>query len=339
MLQKVWAICFFFFFYGAAHACLYSSYHFNTTSNSQTDLEDLLLDRYAEEEKSRGGSNFYARELKQLEKESSQRRKDPTFLRDYGYLLHVTGNTPQAVRVWEEALALAPNDYALLCNLATGYQILGVANYEKAKSLLERATRLKPGFRHHAEEFHLRLLNHLIAQSRDWQYIKRELLFPELTKEWRNRKDPPNKFRVESMPPDAISGLTELLRQFPRQGDTWMVLGMLLESKGKWREARLAYQKALKFGCGMSEELHAYFEKYRAFAEKKNPVRYVGWLFLSAFVLMILALVGPRVIATIRAVVEDIQEVRRRTTNSRVPTASKDVSVPPASKSRRGNEP
>lgn len=328
-------VCIFSLFSAAANACFYSAYYFNATSNSQTNLDDLLLDRYAEQDKARGGTNFYARELKQFEKDLSQRRNDPAFLRDYGYLLHVTGNTPQAVRIWEEALALAPNDYELLCNLATAYQILGVTNYEKAKDFLERAIKLKPGFRHHAEEFHLRLLEHLIAQSHDWQYIKRELLFPELTREWRNRKDPPNKFRAESLPPDAVNGLAELLRQFPRQADTWMVLGMLLESKGKWREARLAYQKALKFGCGMSEELHPYFEKYRAFAEKKNPIRYVGWLFLSAFVLMILALIGPRIVATVKAVVEDIQDVRGKTKN---PPATSASSAKPASHARTHDE-
>jgi Flp pilus assembly protein TadD len=304
--------------------CFYSTYSFNTDKNSQTDLEDVLLDRYAEQEKAKGGTNYYAREVARLEKQLPTKRRDPSFLRDYGYLLHITGNTPQAVKIWEEALALAPNDYALLCNLATAYQLLGVENYPKARKLLEKAVQQKPGFRHHAEEFHLRLLDHLIAQSKDWQYIKRELLFPELTSEWLARKDPPNKFRADNLPPDAIEGLAELLRQFPRQADTWMVLGMLLESKGKWREARLAYQRALKFGCGMSDDLHAYFEKFRAFAEKKNPIRYVGWFFLSACLLMIAALIGPRVLATVKAVVEDIQEVRRRTKEQQSkPTARK----------------
>jgi hypothetical protein len=74
----------------------------------------------------------------------------------------------------------------------------------------------------------------------------------------------------------------------------------------------------------MSDDLHAYFEKFRAFAEKKNPIRYVGWFFLSACLLMIAALIGPRVLATVKAVVEDIQEVRRRTKEQQSkPTARK----------------
>ncbi|MGC8740351.1 MAG: tetratricopeptide repeat protein [Candidatus Sumerlaeaceae bacterium] len=296
----------------ATQACFYSLYAFDTQHDSQTNLEDLLLDRYVEEEKSKARANFYSQELKRRERDLSGKRQDPEFLRDYGYLLHVTGNTPTAIRIWEEALAKAPNDYALLCNLATAHQILGVDHYAKARELLQKAVRLKPGFRHKAEEFHLRLIEHLMAQSEDWQYIRRELLFPQLTPAWRARKEPPNEFNASGLPKDAIQGLAELLRQFPKQGDTWMVLGMLLETRGKWREARLAYQKALKFGCGMTEELREYFEKYRAFAEKKNPVRYVGWLFLSAFFLMIAAFIGPRMIATVRAVVEDIQNVRRQ---------------------------
>lgn len=297
---------------GGARACFYSTYALDTKRNTQTSLDDVLLDRYVEEEKSRARANYYTQELKKRERELPQKRQDPEFLRDYGYLLHVTGNTPAAIRTWEEALGKAPNDYALLCNLATAYQMLGVDHYVRAKELLEKAVQQKPGFRHHAEEFHIRLLEHLIAQSKDWEYIRRELLFPELTTAWRNRKDPPNRFSLSALPKDAEQGLTELVRQFPKQADTWMVLGMILESNKKWREARLAYQKALKYGCGMTEELRDYFEKYRVFAEKKNPIRYVGWLFLSAFILMITALIGPRILGTVKAVVEDIQEVRRQ---------------------------
>jgi Flp pilus assembly protein TadD len=297
---------------GQVSACFYSTYALNTTDNTQTSLEDILLDRLAEADKARGGASYYARELAKLEKELPQRRRDPAFLRDYGYILHVTGNTPRAIAIWEEALKLAPEDYALLCNLATAHQILGRDHFATARTLLEKAVKLKPGFRHGAEELHLRLLDHLQKQSQDENYIKRELMLPELTPAWKARKDPPNRFQAAGVGKETIKGLTELLRQFPKQADTWMVLGMLLESAGEWREARLAYQKALKFGCGMSDDLHDYFEKYRAFAERKNPVRMVGWLFLGVFLLMIGALIGPRVLATVRGVVEDVQEVSRR---------------------------
>ncbi len=300
------------FFAQQTQGCFYSSYSLNTKDNTQTSLEDVLLDRITEAEKARGISRFYANELSKLEKQYLQRRNDPDFLRDYGYLLHITGNTPRALAIWEEALKLRPNDFALLCNLGTVHQILGRNHYDKAREYLEKAVKLKPGFRHGAEELHLRLLEHLRRQSENENYIRENLVLPELNEAWKKRKDPPNKFAAPGVTRETVRGLTELLRQFPKQADTWMVLGMLLESEGKWREARLAYQRALKFGCGMTEELRDYFTKYKAFAEKKNPVRVVGWMVFSLFVLMILALLGPRVLGVVKAVIEDIQDVKRR---------------------------
>lgn len=319
------------FFGQVTWGCFYSSYSLNTEDNTQTSLEDVLLDRITEAEKARGISRFYANELAKLEKQYSQRRTDPDFLRDYGYLLHITGNTPRALAVWEEALKLRPNDYALLCNLGTVHQILGRTHYEKAREYLARAVKLKPGFRHGAEELHLRLLEHLRRQSENENHIRENLVLPELNEAWNGRKDPPNKFVAPGVTRETLRGLTELLRQFPKQGDTWMVLGMLLESEGKWREARLAYQRALKFGCGMTEELRDYFTKYQAFAEKKNPVRVVGWMVFSVFVLMILALLGPRILGIVQAVVEDIQDVKRR--QSSRPSRRQHVKKRPAGES------
>jgi Flp pilus assembly protein TadD len=310
--HRIFVILFtlFYCFAGDAIACFYSSYALDETKNDQTSLEDLLYDRLLEGEKSRTQVSFYAQELTKLRKQLPQKENDPKFLVDYGYILHVTGNTPEAIRVWEKARKLSPSDYRALCNLATAYQMMG--DFEKATQLLKQAVQLKPGFRHSAEEFHLRLLEHLSRQRADGNYIRTHLFLPELTSAWTSRKDPPNKFSAASVPRDAVQGLTELLRQFPKQADVWMVLGMLLETQGKWREARLAYQKALKFGCGMSEELRDYFVKYAAFEDKKNPIRYVGWMFLSAFILIILLVVGPRILGTVRAVVEDLQSVRQK---------------------------
>lgn len=292
-----------------AWGCLYSSYALSVTDNTQTNLQDLLFDRFAEKEKERGGKSFYARELDKLQKQYPQRKNDPQFLTDYGFLLHTMGNTRQAIEVWQQGLALEPRNYALLCNLATVYHTMG--QFREARDLLLKATKLKPGFRHRAEEYHLQLLDHLEKQREDGSYIKRVLFLPELTSAWRARKDPPNRF-VPTVTDDMVLGLAELLRQFPRQADVWLVLAMMLESQHKWREAGLAYQRALRYGCGVSEELADYYKKYAAFAEKKNPVRYVGWMFASLFVIMVTLLVAPRILNTIRAVVDDIQEYRRR---------------------------
>jgi len=293
----------------AAHGCFYSSYSFSAKSPQRTNLDDLLFDRLLAEEKERGGSQFYVREAKELAREYPTRRSDPAFLNDYAYVTYMSGNLLEALRLWEEARKIAPNDYQTLCNLATAYHLQG--KFDEAISLLKQATKLRPNFRYGAEELHIRLLEHLKKQREDPHYITRELLLPELTPAWEKRHDPPNRFQAENLPKDLKQGLTELLKQFPKSGDIWFVLAMLLESSKDYRRARLAYQKALKTGCGKSEELQSYMKKYMAFEESRNPIHYVGRMFLGAFILTLALFFGARISNLLRDVIDDIRETRK----------------------------
>lgn len=294
----------------AVHACFYSSYSFSAKSPERTNLDDLLYDRLLAEEKERGGSQFFVREAKELSREYPSRRSDPAFLNDYAYVTYMSGNLMEALRLWEEARKIAPNDYQTLCNLATACHLQG--KFDEAISLLKQAIKLRPNFRYGAEELHIRLLEHLKKQREDPQYITRELLLPELTAAWQKRKDPPNRFEAENLPKDLKQGLTELLKQFPKSGDTWFVLALLLESSKDYHRARLAYQKALKTGCGQSEALQSYMKKYVAFEESRNPIHYAGRMFLGAFILTIIVFFGARLWNLLRDVIDDIRETRKR---------------------------
>jgi cytochrome c-type biogenesis protein CcmH/NrfG len=292
----------------AANACFYSKYALLEDKQRQTTVDDLVYDRIADAEKARG-KTFYVEESERLKSRLQEGRSDPVFLNDYAYLLYMSGNLHGSIQAWEGARKLDPRNYSILCNLATAFHLQG--RFDQAEGLLREAVALKPGFRNGAEELHLKLLEFQKKQRADSSYIRRNLLLPELTEAWNNRKDPPNDYDTGGLSPDYVKGLPELLRQFPKSGDTWLVLAMLLEKDGDYHRARLAYQRAVRFGAGQSEPLKSYLRTFIEFEDARNPVYFVGKQMLLVMLLIVAILVVPRSVRFVRAFFEDIADARR----------------------------
>jgi hypothetical protein len=86
---------------------------------------------------------------------------------------------------------------------------------------------------------------------------------------------------------------------------------MLLEKDGDYHRARLAYQRAVRFGAGQSEPLKSYLRTFIEFEDARNPVYFVGKQMLLVMLLIVAILVVPRSVRFVRAFFEDIADARR----------------------------
>ncbi len=109
------------------------------------------------------------RKLVQLEKEL-QTKADFKLLSDYGLYL-VKGGKVKEARIIFEALAKAyPNEYSIIANLGTTYELLG--ENEKALEYIRKGLKLNPNSHGGSEWIHVKILLTKIGFDKDPNYMK-----------------------------------------------------------------------------------------------------------------------------------------------------------------------
>jgi len=254
----------------SALACFYGEYGLDREDGEQTTAFELINERYSEEQNRK--PEFFRQAMQDMADDLSSKSGDPDFMENYAYVLQRMGRSKEAFEIWNGLLAKDPKRYSTLCNLATGLQ--GLSRFDEAASRLQEAIKLRPGNRSGAEEYHLQYIDFMKRQRSESGYGTRHLFIDELTAVWEKRKRPPETFdKVAGFPAIKTDGVAELLRQFPRFGDGWLVLGMLLERDGEHYLALRAYERAEKFGTGQRDALKVYLRSYREFAKSTDPPR------------------------------------------------------------------
>lgn len=257
-------------------------------------------------------------EVTDLESDGAATSTDIGVKLDYAYALHRSNQNPKAIAVYQQILSADPNNYEALCSQAT---VLHLARqYPQAIESLKKAIALKPGFRAHAEEFHLALLEYLAKSEKDYPYAQANLFLPQLTPIWKNRKGVDENFSTVEFPVDVTPrGLAELVRQFPQNGDTWMALGMALEHDEDFSMAAKAYDRALENGTAHSKELRKYMATFREFGRSQDPGRLAGRRFVQLlgalvglFILYRLYIIAARVINDVTGARAAKEEAARR---------------------------
>ncbi|MDF3025947.1 MAG: hypothetical protein K0S23_254 [Fluviicola sp.] len=109
------------------------------------------------------------RKLIQLE-EKLQTKADFKLLSDYGLYL-VKGGKVKEARVLFETLAKAyPNEYSIIANLGTTYELLG--ENEKALEYIRKGLKINPNSHGGSEWIHVKILLAKIALNKDADYLK-----------------------------------------------------------------------------------------------------------------------------------------------------------------------
>jgi tetratricopeptide (TPR) repeat protein len=103
-----------------------------------------------------GGIRVYPKSLLESYKET----KDYKYLSDYAWELVKNGQTKEAIDTLESLLKTHPNEYNILANLGTAYEIVG--NNTKALEVLTKAVSINKDSHYGSEWIHLNILKHKI---------------------------------------------------------------------------------------------------------------------------------------------------------------------------------
>jgi hypothetical protein len=107
----------------------------------------------------------YQEALKKLEQTAAKRKLTAEELADQGALLVRLGEAGKAVEVLRAAQREHPNQFKIVANLGTAYQMAG--ELDQSAVTLRQAVRLSPGKWQEAEKAHLRLVQGRLKQARD----------------------------------------------------------------------------------------------------------------------------------------------------------------------------
>lgn len=289
--------------------CYYGEHGFDPHDKSQTSAFELINERFAEEQERK--MTWFRQQLKREEEDKENRSNDADWQDNYAYLLFRSGYNDRALAAWERLLKQDPQRFTTLCNLGTALH--GMSRHEEALKYLKQAAALRPEFRGGAEKYHVQMIDYQHRQRKEPDYASRHLFVDDLTPYWKNRKTPPETFaRVKEFPEHNEDGIAELLRQYPRFGDGWLVLGMVLENKGEHYLALRAYERAVKFGTAQREGLRSYLRSYSDFALSHDPPRSAARKLKWTFLLLAAGGILFMVLRFLRIVVLDLTSPDRK---------------------------
>jgi tetratricopeptide (TPR) repeat protein len=149
--------------YSAAFTCYNEYYALDAKGHfHQVDIGEIRFQKNFDQHK-------IERKLIQLE-EKLHTKADFKLLSDYGLYL-VKGGKVKEARILFEALAKAyPNEYSIIANLGTTYELLG--ENEKALEYIRKGLKINPNSHGGSEWIHVKILLAKIALNKDPDYLK-----------------------------------------------------------------------------------------------------------------------------------------------------------------------
>jgi tetratricopeptide (TPR) repeat protein len=128
--------------------------------------------------------------------EALKKKIDFKLLSDYAWHIVRAGRAKEALYLLEKLYAQHPNEYNILANLGTTYELTG--NNHKALELLKKAVAINPRSHYGSEWIHIAILEQKTAARPDYTKIMNLQTGPDITK-WINNKQ--YKF---SQPADSL---------------------------------------------------------------------------------------------------------------------------------------
>lgn len=100
-----------------------------------------------------------------------QKSTDFRLLSDYGLYLVQAGKVKEALILFEKLAELHPNEYSILANLGTTYELS--AQNEKALEYVKKGIKINPGSHKGSEWIHIKILEAKIALEKDPAYLEK----------------------------------------------------------------------------------------------------------------------------------------------------------------------
>jgi tetratricopeptide (TPR) repeat protein len=208
----------------------------------------------------------YEESLKKLEKAAKERKLTAEEWADLGAILIRLGESARAVEVLRAAQRENPDQFKIVANLGTAYQLQG--ELDQAALSLQEAVRLSPGKHQEAEKAHLRLVRLRQGRPRDAQDL--DDLFGIRYVGDSGKFEPGRLAEVErkKLPANGVAVAQQLALWLPADG---RLLWQLAELAGAHGDVRTA--AAIMDGCvtefGMrAPELRQHRQANRVAAEE-----------------------------------------------------------------------
>jgi tetratricopeptide (TPR) repeat protein len=207
-----------------------------------------------------------------LEKVSRERKLNADEAADLGALYVRLGEPGKAVDILRAAQREHPNNFRLVANLGTAWQLQG--DLEQAAVCLEQAVRLAPGKLQQAEEYHLKLV-----QSRRKESTKEEKLDDLFGVRFVDDDGKYNPGRLaaaerKKLPADAVAIVQQLALWLPADGRLLWQLAELANAHGDVKTAAAIMDGCVTEFAMRHPELRQHRQLARAAAEDlaKNKV-------------------------------------------------------------------
>lgn len=288
-----------------AAACVYGKYAFKPGSSSQSAVMGLFRGTYEEDR------DLKVSDWRQMAMADRDDATDTPGKLNYAWALFKGGEQAQAMALLQQVVQAEPENYEALCTYAT--VLHEMRQYAPARAALQKAVSLKPGFRNHAEELHLALVDYEEKSRMNPQYAGENLFYPPLTAIWKNRQGVEENFSKVKFPAEINSkGLAELIRQFPQKGDLWFALGMALENEKDFEYAVKSYDRALEHGTAHSQDLKSYMVTFRDFGQSQSPARVLGRRIVQLVIFLVGLGIAMVVFRFVGGIINDISNRRAR---------------------------
>lgn len=184
----------------------------------------------------------------------------------------------EAVQILEAGHRVHPRHFAILANLGTVYQLLGVA--DGAERILEQAVAVAPPQWQQFEQMHLRLVQSRLREPRRSGPVSLDFLFNRSLREAPIFLDPATPWRVGNLserdrallPEHSLTVATQVVQQLllwlPEDGRLHWLYGELINAQGQPRAALEAMTLAVDLFRLSAPELR----------QRRHQLReYVGW--------------------------------------------------------------
>lgn len=285
----------------AGRAAFYNDYEFHPEKQHQTSIRGLLNSTYPNLDKDRG-IVFFQERLKEWTENPPPGEETVDIASTRAYLLFRVGRTRESDELWGRLVREHPDRWEVASSWATALMLQ--QRFDEAVPLLEHSTQQKPGFRSSADELQLEFARFMAAQKANPAAGAGRLWHAGLHETWKGRGEAPGMGAAPYPAGLKAQGVIELARQFPNDGAIWLAVAIALEREKSYREAALAYKRAVRLGNPFPNEVRAYDAAYALWVDAQNPVRRVGWAVVRLVLLIVVLLFGAwflRVVTRFRA--------------------------------------
>lgn len=225
-------------------------------------------------------------QLKDLNADFKRTKKiDFKLLSDYGLHLVQAGKVKEALIIFEKLAELHPNEYSIIANLGTTYELSG--QNEKALEYIKKGIEINPNSHNGSEWIHVKILEAKIALEKDVAYLEKHSVLNLSPQQKKSQKvfdqlyiQLQERFPFSPKEPNAI--MADL---FVELGDFYLENISFEHAKAFYQIAKIYYKsdrKDIDERIENARKLRTKYEKTQFKGDKISGVPYQNYVYNPA---------------------------------------------------------